>query len=321
VLIRVGDRWQRGAVVRQGRTIIDVAYTTARAIRDAELLLGLTREAVRRGLDPLELAWWHQLASDGVDPLVTVASGRPADLMVRHSGTPWGPLCAPDGPGATRVSPDDSERPAGRSELAVGSVVEFVDMHTFLASRQAPVGSLVSFGGPGVYAVGAPDGGVPRLSVVDVATPALDPGADLEIVRCWVPDTPRPKGSLKPIASRTGGGRVKVAMVEQSRGSKPWRAACQRALRTAYPQTAPTELPVELEVVFVVDRPKSSQLTEVTDPHVGDLDKLIRNISDAAEGSGVLANDRQIVAITSARKVWAPATHPEGAWIILREAR
>lgn len=151
---------------------------------------------------------------------------------------------------------------------------------------------------------------------------------------------PRPKGSLKCLGG--AGGRRHV-MVEQVEGSKPWklrmiaeirrefgiqpvvRAAAGKRVVVGWKSMrdkggpgvwTPYAGAVEVTATFLFVRtlsvaPKS--LGEVIPSHqtgfpiaddFGDLDKLMRNLGDALQQSGLIAEDRLIVTWIT-RKRWA----------------
>lgn len=111
-----------------------------------------------------------------------------------------------------------------------------------------------------------------------------------------VAGTPAPKGSLRHV----GRGR----MVEQVKGSKPWREAVAAAAGVhARAQgwvtaTGPVEVRVEVRVL----RPKSAprRLFPVTRSS-GDIDKHSRNVLDALVDARVVADDSQVVLLVAAK--------------------
>lgn len=137
----------------------------------------------------------------------------------------------------------------------------------------------------------------------------------------FVDGHPRPKGSLKP---RRVGRQLKL--VEQSEYSKPWleKVAKHAVVAQKYQNENgiyfSKELPFELSCYFTFERPEScASSIPGTGQHVGDLDKLVRNVSDALTRAGVIGDDDQIVEHGRMVKRWArPGTMP-GARIILRD--
>lgn len=128
------------------------------------------------------------------------------------------------------------------------------------------------------------------------------------IARFEIAGRPRPKGSMA-----CQGGRHH-RMVESVAGSHPWKLHMIKEIRARagivpikigqrvtgyYP--APYAGPVEVWARFCFEGgPEGYPI--VSNDH-GDLDKLCRNLGDALEQSGLLANDSQIVG-WDARKIW-----------------
>jgi len=93
-------------------------------------------------------------------------------------------------------------------------------------------------------------------------------------------------------------------MVEQVKGSKPWRDAVARAA-AAHARVqgwATVTGPVEVRVEFVFVRPKSApgRVFPITRSS-GDIDKLCRNVNDALVDAGVIADDSQIVSLVATK--------------------
>lgn len=134
----------------------------------------------------------------------------------------------------------------------------------------------------------------------------------------FVPGVPRPKGSLEPQAVRGGGGRAtgRVRLVD-STTSKRWRRTMAKhfgALRTI---AMPLQGPVAVSAAFWFDRNDYVARADSAwpnHPHIGDLDKLLRNLLDALQvddsgegnGAGIFVDDRQVVEFVETRKIWAP---------------
>jgi Holliday junction resolvase RusA-like endonuclease len=112
----------------------------------------------------------------------------------------------------------------------------------------------------------------------------------------------RPKGSLKPQIVRGGGGRPtgKVRMVESSTDGPVWRRTVAEHVEGL--GWARIDGPCVVEMIFWFD-PTSvgHQLASFDEddypihPHIGDLDKLVRNVLDALQDAGAYGNDRQVV--------------------------
>lgn len=145
---------------------------------------------------------------------------------------------------------------------------------------------------------------------------------DTELV-VVVHGTPAPKGSLayKGHNKKTGA----PVMAEQVANSKPWRDRVHSALidNAASPEGSSRfgRLPIGAEVTFSFPRPRShygtgrntdrlkpSAPTHPTGHQLGDLDKLARNIADAIQDAGLVADDSQIVELTARKTYTTP--HP-----------
>lgn len=133
----------------------------------------------------------------------------------------------------------------------------------------------------------------------------------------WVSGRPRTKGSLN--GGRTGAGAVRLADTPQS---KAWRAAICNAvvplvadempevppnqkghwrLRAGWPRA---EVPVTVTAQFYFRRSRNDQAARPISEQYGDLDKLMRNVLDALQDSGVYRNDSQVVAMDPAPSKW-----------------
>jgi Holliday junction resolvase RusA-like endonuclease len=122
--------------------------------------------------------------------------------------------------------------------------------------------------------------------------------------------TPRPQGSKRYV----GNGRF----VEAS-DVKPWRASVAdsafKALSAA--EMEPFDVPVVVEAVFFMPRPKS--VKRVWPQTAPDTDKLCRAVGDALSiDSPVLTDDSRIVK-WHASKVYADDREP-GVWVQIRPA-
>jgi Holliday junction resolvase RusA-like endonuclease len=137
------------------------------------------------------------------------------------------------------------------------------------------------------------------------------------ILATFVPGIPRSKGSLSPQAVRGGGGRLtgRTRLVDSPQ-SKKWRRTMAKHVAALWSPAEPVAGPVAVSAAFYFDR--ADYLVRADSPwpdhpHVGDLDKLVRNLLDALQvddsgegnGAGVFADDRQVVELVETRKVWA----------------
>jgi len=128
----------------------------------------------------------------------------------------------------------------------------------------------------------------------------------------FVPGWPRPKGSLKPQMVRDGGGNLtgRTRMVESSADSTRWLRTMAKAFRDAEFATKdiPYAGPVAVNAAFWFDPARLGVDIEANPypvhPHIGDLDKLVRNLLDALQQGGVLADDRQVAQFGYVGKHW-----------------
>jgi len=122
---------------------------------------------------------------------------------------------------------------------------------------------------------------------------------------------PAPQGSKKSVGNNR--------FVESSKYLPAWRKAVKAAAELAVQADAWAQVsgPVELEVIFYLDRPSSISATKRPQPIVPpDLDKLIRGVGDALTGV-VFDDDSQIVRVL-AWKSYADA-RPPGCFVRVNE--
>jgi crossover junction endodeoxyribonuclease RusA len=122
---------------------------------------------------------------------------------------------------------------------------------------------------------------------------------------------PSPQGSKKSIGNNR--------FIESSKFLPAWRNAVKLAAEDAVNTNdwARVSGPVELEVMFYLDRPSSVSATKRPHPTVPpDLDKLVRGVGDALTGV-VYDDDSQIIRCL-AWKVYAD-TRPPGAFVRVAE--
>ena len=122
---------------------------------------------------------------------------------------------------------------------------------------------------------------------------------------------PSPQGSKKSIGNNR--------FVESSKFLPAWRKAVRVAAEEAVTASmwARVSGPVELEVMFYLDRPSSISKTQRPQPTVApDLDKLVRGVGDAL--TGVVYDDDSQVIRCLAWKVYADTRVP-GAFIRVNE--
>lgn len=150
----------------------------------------------------------------------------------------------------------------------------------------------------------------------------------------FVPGIPAPGGSkTAQLIRRNGGqivttatGRPLITMRDAGKNNKEWRASVAYFARQEY-RDAPLDVPLEIEVVFTMPRPKchfgsgknAGRLKESAPKfhtNAPDSTKLLRSTEDAL--TGVLWRDDSIIAIQHVTKVYGDRP---GARIILRAIR
>jgi Holliday junction resolvase RusA-like endonuclease len=133
---------------------------------------------------------------------------------------------------------------------------------------------------------------------------------DLERVT-FVPGHARPKGSLRPQQVKDGAGELtgRVRLVDTPHSTRWRRTVSKHVAALGWPSI--DEAPCEVNMTFWFDPAAVGASRAYVDahshpvhPHIGDLDKLVRNVLDALQDAGVYANDRQVVRVV-ADKVWA----------------
>jgi crossover junction endodeoxyribonuclease RusA len=122
---------------------------------------------------------------------------------------------------------------------------------------------------------------------------------------------PAPQGSKKSIGNNR--------FIETSKFLPAWRSAVKDAAMTAATIGSWESVsgPVELEVMFYLERPASVSVTKRPQPTIPpDLDKLVRGVGDAL--TGVLFDDDSQVIRCLAWKVYADTRAP-GCFIRVNE--
>jgi len=132
----------------------------------------------------------------------------------------------------------------------------------------------------------------------------------------FVPGRVAPQGSKRYVGgNRASGGRF----IEASKYLPAWRKAVTTVASDYITQWdhKPLTGPVDLNVVFYIERPKSipqsKRLTPIVPP---DVDKLVRAICDAMTDAGVWDDDAQVIHL-KAMKLYDDA-HEPGAHIIVQ---
>lgn len=145
------------------------------------------------------------------------------------------------------------------------------------------------------------------------------------------PGRPRTKGSLHAFCTR--GKAHKVRITEETKDSSLWRAQMAKAAQVDMLDRHKTLLnwsgPVGLVATFLfapTAEVSGGQLTGSvipshrtpfpTDIHLGDLDKLMRNLGDALQDAHVIADDSLIVSEVI-KKIWCPLGQAPGVMVEL----
>lgn len=127
------------------------------------------------------------------------------------------------------------------------------------------------------------------------------------VIEFFVAGVPMSQGSMRAFVR---GGHAVVT--SDNTKLKPWRDAVNSAFQREF--TALESVPVEVQVWFVLPRPKSFPKTKPTvHTKKPDLDKLIRAILDA--GTGVAWSDDACVDSIRAAKRYAAIGEQSGALI------
>jgi Holliday junction resolvase RusA-like endonuclease len=144
-----------------------------------------------------------------------------------------------------------------------------------------------------------------------------------ESIAFFVPGDPKTKGSLQPRQRRCRctpncPGYLGKAQLRDSEGSTRWRKLVayvvgreMRDRASEFPWSG--SLLVELAFSLKVEDAAGGE----TRAHVGDLDKLIRNVLDALQDAGLYLDDVQVVEIFSSKR--AVSGNP-GVWIKVAHA-
>jgi hypothetical protein len=140
------------------------------------------------------------------------------------------------------------------------------------------------------------------------------------LLQLWVDGVPRPKGSMKNVAERGKAARL----IEDNPRSAAWRQAMQDKIGTVTGFGRgvgwPVARAVDVQVVFLFERGPTHGAEEAIPGD--DLDKLARNVLDALQSAGAIANDRQVVGLVVGKAWISPvASDVPGAMITLMEAR
>ena len=116
-------------------------------------------------------------------------------------------------------------------------------------------------------------------------------------------------GTPAPQGSKT---RTRYGMFESSKRVKPWR----EAVTNAASKETPLEPPYDVKVFFFIQPPKKTTAAYPVAPNIGDIDKMLRATYDGLTASGIITDDRHIVAGEQSKE-WAGVDGP-GAVIIIK---
>lgn len=118
-----------------------------------------------------------------------------------------------------------------------------------------------------------------------------------------IPGKPQQQGSKTAYVVK---GRA--VLTEANKNLMPWRkqaiTAIQNAATEQHWNKTPAETPLQLEIDFYFDKPKTVRRQHMTTKP--DTDHLIRAVGDALTQSGAITDDAQIIVIT-ARKHYGEA--------------
>lgn len=129
---------------------------------------------------------------------------------------------------------------------------------------------------------------------------------DAAFVRLHVEGNPIPQGSHRAFVTRTG----KPYITDDNAMLSAWKQSIHWHAYNAMGSKKPSQLPIELEIDFVVPVPRSREGQLWPKEHgTGDLDKLTRATLDGMEGK-VYLNDAQVVRITTSKRYSDPSRPP-----------
>lgn len=136
-----------------------------------------------------------------------------------------------------------------------------------------------------------------------------------------IPGIPAPQGSKTPLGKTKNG---KHKMKESSDYVKPWRDVMSTSIHAATSGFKPYPV-VRLACVFLMPRPgnhfsaktgdvKESFLDAWCTTRIGDLDKLIRAVSDALTTAEAITDDAAIVEYGRMKKIYTKSIHSGPTW-------
>jgi crossover junction endodeoxyribonuclease RusA len=141
------------------------------------------------------------------------------------------------------------------------------------------------------------------------------PSVNHEVFACEVVGTPAPQGSKRHVG--------KGVMVESSEAVASWRDSVAMQVRSEmnhdrHPGFG-VHVPVEVSLLFRMQRPVT--LPRRVQRHVRkpDLDKLVRATMDGLVVAGLLADDAQVWAMPRTYKVYRQPHEDTGCLIVVRQ--
>jgi Holliday junction resolvase RusA-like endonuclease len=140
------------------------------------------------------------------------------------------------------------------------------------------------------------------------------------LVDCFRAGRPRTKGSLRAYCTK-GRGHV-VRYQESVEESSHWRAqvakAAQVDMLVRHGKLINTSEPVTawLRFYFEQENIPSHRTPYPTDIHLGDTDKLVRNVLDALTDAHVIKDDSLVVHVDT-MKLWTPSGLTPGVQVVV----
>lgn len=125
---------------------------------------------------------------------------------------------------------------------------------------------------------------------------------DVTIAEFFVAGEPKTKGSTQSIPYRAKDGNLRVNTFNASKGAAAWERVARLSALEAWPHDAPYKGAVEIELGFVLRRPKTVKVRKRPLPIVKpDLDKLVRSVLDALSGV-VFEDDAQVTGLMTVKR-------------------
>ena len=140
---------------------------------------------------------------------------------------------------------------------------------------------------------------------------------DDRMLELFVPGKPAPQGS-KSFKGMRGGHAI---LAESSKLVKPWRKVVADTWAATHDHTIQPGVPVTVDLVFVMPRPKATPKSRPTPPAVkrnGDIDKLARAVLDALVTGRAFSDDSQVIKLSATKRI-AEAGEQSGVHIVVAE--